>query len=207
MILAGAREAVRFEYFLILCSLLYLICCLLRLVERILDCSRKLRQRLTEDAEDYEAEIEALEIAKEAALKEAQDLREQIEDLIYKHANVELVNKLSDDDRGALMTKCEGQEREIVQLKGNIKTLSEQINTMQANYEALVEEKKPLDTISAQYQALQSQKFESDKQKMIEIDLLNQEVDNLKLNLLSARENITSLQTAEKVAYIWTDYN
>ena len=184
-----------------------MICCLLHLVERILDCSRKLRQRLTENAEDYEAEIEALEIAKQAALKEAQDLREQIDDLIYKHANVELVNKLSDDDRGALMTKCEGQERELVQLKDHIKTLSEQINTMQVNYEALVGEKKSLDAISAQYQSLQSQKIESDKQKMNEIDLLNQEVDNLKLNLLSARENITSLQTAEKVAYIWNDYN
>lgn len=167
-----------------------------------MDCSRKLRQRLTENVEDFEVEIEGLETDKQVALKEVQELREQIEDLVYKHANVEFVNKLSDDDRGVLMTKCEGQESEIVQLKGHVQTLSEQISTIQSNYDALLEEKKLLDTISAQYQALQSQKFESDLQKMNEIDLLNQKVDNLKSNLQAAQENITSLQTAEKVIYV-----
>jgi hypothetical protein len=154
---------------------------------------------LTEDVEDYEAELEALELAKEAALKEAQDLRDQIDDLNYKHANIELVNKLSDDDRASLMAMCDSRDSEIVRLKAHIKVLSEQIGTMQLNYEAIVLEKRSLDAAAVQYQSLQSQMVDSNQQKEKEIDLLKQEVSNLTSNLHAAQEYNSSLRIAEKV--------
>ena len=158
-------------------------------VERSLDCNRQVRIKLTEAIEDYEAELEALENAKEEAEKEALELREELDSLTYKQANDELISKLSDDDRATLSIKCDELEKGIAEAKAESAGLSDQISLLQQAYDRALEEKGNLGETVKQ---LRNEQANTQKHNANEINKMLDQINTSRVDLQAALERVAA---------------